>query len=565
MATLTGHPPLSPLWHDSHLNDAALASLDGDILDLDAAAGPGASLGGAATSTQPVTEPARAIDGGWAGAYSDDYYHRIWILPTRLALGNIVGSQSAQIEVWNAYLTPQTLREIRSVGEAGGLELDGATTTPATWYGLQSETYTLSISESGPASISVSYTWDFGLAVPTIPATGRRVVAWPWLPDWSAGVVERVEYRTDLRRAWDGTEQRARLRTYPRTGVEFEVVAIEHERRNIEAALYGWQGRAWALPLWHGQTRLTAEASAGAGALSVQSADLRGLVSGGLAVLTDGAASETVFVAAASGASVTLASGLLATWPAGTRLYPARIARIEGAARRDHYSPEVTRYRLRFGSEDLTALWSAADGPDSYRGGPVWDQRPNRVAPVSHESQSTLQVLDPGVGLRVVEDPVGRPVDRIRHLYTRSGRAAIATLRARIEARRGRWAGCWLPSYQRDLTIVEAWGANDLALDVSLIDYRRFLLGLPGRQDVQVVLVTGARGYARITDAEVLDASTERLTLAAGLGISGTPATVARVSFLRWCRLAGDAAEIRYRVPEVAECELTWEGCDDGL
>src|SRR5262245_35910093 len=116
---------------------------------------------------------------------------------------------------------------------------------------------------------------------------GSRIVPWNWQPDWSMGMLERLQWYTDVLQAARGEEQRRSLRIEPRQFLEFSCMASGTDRRVMESALWNWGGRAWAVPLWFDGQELASTLAIGATSIPLSSAQ-RGYQVGGLVMLTNG-------------------------------------------------------------------------------------------------------------------------------------------------------------------------------------------------------------------------------------------------------------------------------------
>jgi hypothetical protein len=102
-------------------------------------------------------------------------------------------------------------------------------------------------------------------------------------------------------------------------------------------------------------------------------------------------------------------------------------------------------------------------------------------------------------------------------------------------------------------------------LDVANIGYSRFGKAQPGRRDIRLELWDGRVFLRRLTGVTELDADAERLALDAALGVSVTPAQVARISWLVLCRLDSDSIEIHHETDSegVASSALVFRGVRD--
>lgn len=491
--------------------------------------------------------------------YGGDLFDRMHYSALTFALGNIVGDQSRTIMVWNTYYRTIVLEDL-VLAEGEGITVQGL--APGAGHPPLAEvTYTLNISTEGPPTIGATLTWTYqGLAPVVAIITGSRVTAWSWLPDWSRSLVERLEWKTDILPRADGTEQRISVRNGARRGYEFTAAAEGPARQFLEAALWGWGSRVWALPLFHDTTYLAAALPAGSSTIVAPAAG-RDFHDSGLAVLLgDGPRDyEVVEIADAGAAHVTLARPTVRDWPTGTRFIPARTARLAEQVKLQRFRGDANRPALlRF---ELLEPWDGvpATGP-TYRGHLVLERAPNWARGLDLDLQRSLAQLDALTGPWSTEDTTGHPTPAQTHGWTFPDRAASAEHRARLAALRGRQGAIWVPTWAQDLTLAGTVAEDAPAITVGWCGYTLFTAMDPNRRDLRISLRDGTVLYRRIDGATVEGADTERLVLDAPLGVEVHPQDVEAISFMALCRQQADAAEFAHWTADTAESSTTWQG-----
>jgi len=134
--------------------------------------------------------------------------------------------------------------------------------------------------------IDAAYRFVFaGGLTALLVVTGRRVVVFGMRPDWSQGITERLEWLTEVLEAYDGTEQRVRLRQLPRRGFEYGFLIEGRDAQVLDHLLFAWGARIYCLPVWTDVSTLAGEAAIGSTALTVQDVANSDYHAGGLAVL----------------------------------------------------------------------------------------------------------------------------------------------------------------------------------------------------------------------------------------------------------------------------------------
>jgi hypothetical protein len=200
-------------------------------------------------------------------------------------------------------------------------------------------------------------------------------------------------------------------------------------------------------------------------------------------------------------------------------------------------------------------------GAATYRGHPILTRRPewDGAAP-DMDLERKLAQLDSLVGVRVVEDEAGIPLQVQRLRWRLPSRADVASWRALAYALRGRQGAIWLPTWADDLAVAATIEETATAIDVAHCDYARMVGMGTGRRDIRIELTDGTVFYRRVTSAAQLSASVERLVIDSALGRTVTPAQVAQVCFMALVRQDADQVEIAYWTGDVADVAAVMRG-----
>jgi hypothetical protein len=513
---------------------------------------------GARTDTQPVDELRRRFAGVAQPGFGTDWYGRVQVIPGRLALGNVIGNVTRQIEVWNAWDTQHTLAAITASGTLGGIALSGQPTTPLGFGPLQSRRYTLTVSTSGDPVIDASYRFDFGAEMPMLAVTGRRIVVWSFRPDWSAGITERLTWLTDVLSAYDGSEQRVRLRESARRSIEYAYLAEGHDARLLESITFGWGARRYCLPVWWEADFLAMGVVAGASVVTVTDAALKDYRAGGLAVFwCDAGLSEAVEILSVVGNTVSLKLPLANAFPAGSRVMPAVLARLDGETAYGHASDRIVTGRAHFEVDGNLDRDPAEIGP-TWQGYAVLEERPDRSDDVTETWARTLAILDTLTGIVTVDDTSVMPVIRRSYAWWIAGRAALDRWKRWASARAGRCNALWLPTFADDLALVLPAGSADTALRVRNTWSARYVGASPLRAAVRIELASGQVFHRRVTGITELDSATEAIGIDSALGVSVNVADVRRLMWLGLARLDADALEFHYETDSIARLQATF-------
>lgn len=518
------------------------------------------------TSALPVTTTPRTLTGWVADCINTDWYHRIHLIPKLLAFGDMASPQQGAVTIWNAYLVDKTLTSITEV-ETEGLVLSEPVVTPGVVKPLRLLNYTLDASLDGPSILDATYTWDFeGDSTAVLSVTGRRIIAWPFVPDWATGVLERLQWLTNILRSPTLAEQRRALRLSPRRELEARFVVDGADRQFFDMSIWGWGARTWALPLFHDIQLLGAAADAGEFFIACSTSN-REFAADTLALLRGPTTRdvEVVEVDSVTPTGINLKRPLLQNWPAGTRLYPARPAKLADM-------PHLTRITDRASAAPAVFQFEPPNDYTGtapallYRGWPVLVSPPEESEDLTAGMQRLLLELDNQTGAVARKDLSGRVMTAQSHRWVMHGRAERAAFRGLLYFLQGRFKAMWVPTFSDDLTLTAPAGASSTTITVANIGYARYGGG-PGRRDVHISLRNGTTIQRRILDAVELDAQTEVLTIDSALGVAFNPTDVSRISWLALCRLEQDNIELLHEtdVDGVGQCQLIFRSVFDEL
>lgn len=488
-----------------------------------------------------------------------NWYNHIHVEPLSIDLGNLISVQEREVHVWNGYFVPRTLNDVVPAND-DGLVLTEPGATPLVFAPLQQYDYELSISTDGPPVVDATYTFEFDVGTFVVSVTGVRIVAWQWEANWINPVIERLNWKTDVIEAYDGSEQRRALRGAPRAGWEFTFDVADGQRRLFENVLYSWGGRVWALPVWPDIQQLTDPLNSGSSTIPIDDTTGRDWHAEGLGVILGADGTYEAFeVDSVQPAGVTLSNPIANNWPAGSRVYPARTARMADPRATARFHRNYARGTARFDTVD--EIEQQALSETLYRGMPVMEREPNwRDAP-EIDYLRKLATLDFGYGKDVVTDESNLAAPKHAVRWTMLDRDEISYFRSWLWARQGRFKGVWVPTWSDDLVMVtDPLPADTVNIDVQACGLTFFAQEDVHRRDIRIELQDGSVFYRRVSGFNVIDAATERMTLNAALGVEITPEDVTRISWLHFVRMDSDSIELTWSTPVIAEAVLIFKG-----
>lgn len=391
---------------------------------------------------------------------------------------------------------------------------------------------------------------------------GKTTRVFPFRPNWSTPPSESLEWRTDILKARNATEQRRALRQKPRRGFDYSLLLSGELPTYFESLLFGWQNRYFALPVWTDKVKLSASVVELGTSLPVASTDTYGFQEGGFALLFY---SERIYdvvqITTVGPASLTLAQPLERDWPAGSAVYPLVVGHLSTSVPTSRETSSTMQASVNFIGSPDTAYPHIPDAaaPVVYDGAEVIVESPNWKAAISNEFTHEFDTVDAGVGpLAYFETETIARVTRPFQWYL-TNRQKITEFRKLMGRLRGQQKSVWMPSWHDDFVIAASNVANQATLIVKGTVFHSLVGTDTSRDRVEVKLANGTKLYRRIIGTVPnYSNDTTTLTLDSTLGNTVTPSDGSRVRLLLRCRLATDKIVIPWLTDSVAEPQTTF-------
>lgn len=345
-------------------------------------------------------------------------------------------------------------------------------------------------------------------------------VPWTVPPDWSSAVRETLGWRTEVLRAQaTAVTQHRSLRATPARSFSALFTADGMAWRLAEQLLRARGGREFLLPVWPDVQQLQSAHAAGSAAIACAPV-LRDFTVGGKALLlADVNTWEVVDVASVHMTSITLASATAIDWPAGTRLYPLRRARVADGQSETVLNDRLGQRTLRFDLVEPCDWLDAWPGATTYLGHPVLDWRPAAGDDDGATYERGLVQVNNQVGDPSIADLAGVSLGSVSREWLLAGAAEHGAFRSLLYALRGAAVPVWLPSGKADFEPLATIGAAATTVSVEWSGYAALSALQPGRRDLRIELVDGTAFHRRIT-AAVEAGGGESLTIGSALGVS---------------------------------------------
>ena len=560
MADYAGSPTTPPIW--GPLSGAINAMAPADTLagvtpDNFPVAGVFTDV---PRSSQPTTDfSTDDIDAGSPGQF---WFELIHYTPEEIALGNILTTVTQEVEVYNSYRgVSQTLTSVTN-NAGGGITFDGLPSLPTELGGQSGVVFDVVISVDGPPTILGNINFVTDPASFSIPISGSRVVMFAWEPE--VGIVETLEWKTDILIATDGTEQRIAWRKNPRQRIQMTVrIPDGDEQRLMATLLKGWHQRVYGVPIWWEAQTLQADAASGATTVSIDTSYADYRADGLMIIWKDPMTFDAVEIDTVNPTSLELTSPLANSYTAGeTLVMPLRVAQL---------GSDIPMQRFLNALRDVRLDWRVRDNDvgDSF----------GSTTPFSTHNSKVL--LD---GYNVTDGIL--PDGLFRKIYTHDSeigtfsqfsdwnssvpvtakgfyggsRQAIWEVRQLVHALRGSQVSFYLPTFGFDLVPTEGLATSSTDLRIENIGYADYINGVEPFKSIWIELVDGTILTREIVDASVVDSQVELLTVDAQWNSDVALADIARISLLQLVRIADDTVEIVHRYPGDARITMNVRG-----
>lgn len=390
---------------------------------------------------------------------------------------------------------------------------------------------------------------------------GKPARVFPFAPNWAAPVTEAIEWKTQILRSRDGSEQRRQLRVIPRRSFDYQIMVHGDHAGYFEALLWGWQHRHFALPVWTERGNLSVNANTGVTTLMLDTSGL-GFDPSGYAIIYAGPKNyEVVELNGVLADRITLTTATSYDWAEGTRVYPLILGHMQTSVQTTRYTSSALEAAISFQcvGDDTVPNLGAVAPLAMYDGYEVITHHPNWRSTISNEFTRAFDIVDTGVG------PVGyystetisriiRPISWF--LKTRSDMMQFRSIMGRLC---GQAKTCWVPSWHDDFEIAGSNSADQSTLIVRGTWFASFVGADTSRNRVMVRLPSGNVVYRRIQNiAPNFVNDTSVLRLDSTLGTTVSVGDNCRVRFLMRCRLATDRVVIPWRTDRFAEPQTTF-------
>jgi hypothetical protein len=556
-------------------------------------------VGGAKALAGGGAVPVSASSPAARGSVRQFFYDQIFFDSSRMDFGIVGASETRQITLWNSFMTPIVFDSFDLVfGDDTGIEtgfssasvgaVSGPDYLPITLPSLAYLTITLEASNIGPPEFEVRYIAEFtindlaesgivGEDEHSITATGTRAQALIPFPNWENGISEELQWLTSVVRTYTGLEHRAAMREFARRRLMYETLQTADGASRLRSMLGAWQNRAFMSPLWPYEMRLAANALVGQNDLVLDSqvaADCGVDVGIRLMPVAFGLEPNYEFILVESATVDSPAPGLTtftmtlplkSTWAAGSYIYPAGMAFVEGEV-------SVRRHTADVAAFSFSLLFDPSTVPDfapivaapltlTVEGSPdgeyeILDQEPNWVDGLNSAYGFDALIQDNQTGGYSKSLTREFPSKTWQFTWLLKTRGLVKTFREFLGRRRGQWKSFMAPSWDTDFTVI-----------ANIVEGQGFIICQPNGfddtlfrvidKDFFIEIIYGANTFhTKIISVDSTVAGQMRLNLDDTLPADLLTTEIKTCQLLETYRLGTDSIKLQWLNTEVVSCQV---------
>ena len=361
---------------------------------------------------------------------------------------------------------------------------------------------------------------------------------WQVEPDWTNGITETLEWKTDILQSYSGAEQRIARRLSPRRTFEFSILINGNERARFENKLAYVGGNSWYFPIFTDVTYLETNVDLNTTVLPCNTTG-RDFVIGNKVLIKSEMnninRSALLEIADVNENSITLINPLKSRFKAGACIYPVRLAVLTDVPQLTHYNDDLLSAQIRFRISEHNAFSNDISYLPIYRHFPVLTMYPDWSESLKGQYERFLIELDNGSSIPTRLDTAKLPfwVQEFRWFVT--DRTEQMLLRKLFYYLTGSQKCIWVSTQISDFNVI---AVNGQILDIENVGFYEIGL-MPGRKDVVITLCNGDVLYRRIETVAAVSDEIERLLLNDSINVNAED--ILSVSFLTLCRLDSDS------------------------
>jgi hypothetical protein len=399
-----------------------------------------------------------------------------------------------------------------------------------------------------------------------VPITGNRITIFPFRPQ--TPVTEVLEFKTDILRLFDGTEQRLSLRGAPRQNFEFTIRVTDSVSRDaINSILFDWQARVFGVPVWFEAKPLLAPVIATDTVIQVDTndADFR---DGGLVTVYDADTFQsTVQILTVNPTNLVLQVAIGRAFNAvDTLVIPTRAAYTGPQLNDSRFAIGPADYKIGFQILDNIDLSDASAFP-SYQG--VGQTTPKPLLDglnfmpgqtIGEGNKRAIERLDHETGpfIQFSAWAKGKPLYQFG--FESNSYAETWQVRQLMHFLRGSQLAFYVPTGRTDFKPLADIANNDTQIDFTKYGFDQFVQGVTPRSDLRVLRKDGTYSMHQITGTSTISNDVERVEFTPGITPALPLVELDRIEIVTLSRLSNDQVRFVHRRPGESRIDISLIG-----
>lgn len=559
MATFVGAFAADPLLYPTNDNDSfpskgSLAIGDRGYVDM------APLLTGDFVNGQPIGEAAQEFAGYIGPSYFNDYYDRVWIIPTVLDFGPITTDTSKLVFLWNAHLD-----RVRFTGfgvDDDSLSINGLPTgvyIPA----LGGFNFSFVASAVGQPTIDAQASFSFSpTEIVNVAVTGIRARLWPWLPNWANGVQVTVEYRTEVITSDNGKEQRIAIRQRPRKNISESCIVNEGRFQTFKRQMNAWLGRSTIVADATRFGKLAVKATHGEPTLLVSEVE-PWMVPEALIVLLEADSACLRTIRSVTDNEIELSATVEGNWLAGSKVFKAVAGHLGRNINSRQRSNNVAEVDLDFNSDPGYETWPEPPAaPATYLGRELVLKRPNWANGLENGYQSYREEVDYGRGRMDFFYPIEYNDLIMKATFVGRDYDDAQEMEELFHRMRGQQGEFFMPTFTDDITIINEPRALQSQLRIAGTQFSRDFARDTIHKNLIIFFANGTNLIRRVQDIfETSDSlgNDSIVQVTAPFGRDIDLKDIRQICWLPLWRFASDSLTMEYLTDEVAQFAINFK------
>lgn len=457
-------------------------------------------------------------------------YNKLYINPSTIDVGYVSNQRTIEISIFNGYFSSKILTSI-TYSDKQGVTVSNVT-LPLLFSRLSLKILSIDIDSYGTDSINCTISFHFlNAETVTLVVSGNRSLPLSLSPNWSHGITETLEWKTNVHQSQTGAEQRVAMRLTPRRTFEFQTLIHKHERRQIENILFQNYLSSFSLPIYSDIGLLDREIKPGDKTIYLSTIGRDYHIGGNLTVI-DGSKTIVGNIESIKNSSITLSEPIYTAVLKGAKVFPIKSAKLTEPPKIIRRTDELATAELRFLVVEKNDINVNVELP-IYNNFYVLEQEPDWSDDVHVSCESMRHEIDNQTGIVYYSDSANRVFITQSHEFLINGRNKQRELRALFYALRGRQKPIFVPSFSNDCKLVD--DATSEILDIEQNNMTETDLG---GQFLRILLSGNRILYREIVNVKSNNKGGLRLLL--NKKVAFMCQEVIKISIMRLCRLNDD-------------------------